>query len=442
MSDIAIRVEGLSKKFRIGAPERYRTLRDTMTNALTAPFRFLRNGSSGRAEAETIWALKDVSFDVKQGEVIGIIGRNGAGKSTLLKILSRITQPTEGYAKIHGRVRSLLEVGTGFHPELSGRENIFLNGAILGMKKAEILRKFDEIVAFAEVERFLDTPVKHYSSGMYVRLAFAVAAHLDPEILVIDEVLAVGDAAFQKKCLSKMGNASEKEGRTILFVSHNMQAVGQLCSKAILLTNGHKRLEGENSLVIGEYLKDGLSATSLTELGRTIKDFPPDPVFRLRDIDIVQGGKSGNQVISGEEVEVVVEYDIFQEAAGFHIWLSLYDFDGTLLFESLHNGNAPTIPIVYPGAYISRARFPADFLASRTYDLRINAAIHGVRTCIPQIPPLTIPITVTGLGRVNCAYSGYVTPGKLAPLIPWHTRKVDPSAVGDAVKVGRCNVRV
>src|ERR1700686_878057 len=203
MSDIAIRVDGVSKLYQLGAPERYRTLRDTVTDAITAPFRRLRVGEATRKEAETLWALKDVSFEVKQGEVIGIIGRNGAGKSTLLKILSRITEPTTGKVHIKGRVASLLEVGTGFHPELTGRENIYLNGAILGMSRADIRRHFDEIVAFAEVERFVDTPVKRYSSGMYLRLAFAVAAHLEPEILVVDEVLAVGDAAFQKKCLGK-----------------------------------------------------------------------------------------------------------------------------------------------------------------------------------------------------------------------------------------------
>src|SRR5207253_2293825 len=216
---------------------------------------YLRGGHSSKPEAETIWALKDVSFEVKQGEVIGIIGRNGAGKSTLLKILSRITAPTEGYADVHGRVGSLLEVGTGFHPELSGRENIFLNGAILGMKKAEIFHKFDEIVAFAEVEKFLDMPVKHYSSGMYVRLAFAVAAHLDPEILVIDEVLAVGDAEFQKKCLGKMETSARCEGRTVLFVSHNIAAVESLCSSAVLLSGGRLVTKGNTKIVVYEYLR-------------------------------------------------------------------------------------------------------------------------------------------------------------------------------------------
>jgi len=233
MTDIAIRVENLSKLYHIG---RARQRHDTLRDALSAAFR--RPASrAARREDETLWALRDVSFEVQRGEVVGIIGRNGAGKSTLLKILSRITEPTSGRAEIHGRVGSLLEVGTGFHPELTGRENVYLNGAILGMHRTEIDRKFDEIVAFAEIEKFLDTPVKHYSSGMYVRLAFAVAAHLDPEILLVDEVLAVGDAAFQRKCLGKMDSVG-KEGRTVLFVSHNMAAVTNLCDWGLLLDAG------------------------------------------------------------------------------------------------------------------------------------------------------------------------------------------------------------
>ena len=262
MSEVAIRCEGLGKQYRIGKRERYRTLRDTLTDAMYAPFRRIRSAfqpSSLPASQhpngdDTIWALKDVSFEIKQGEVVGIIGRNGAGKSTLLKILSRITEPTEGTAEIHGRVGSLLEVGTGFHPELTGRENIYLNGAILGMRKAEIGRNFDEIVAFAEVEQFIDTPVKHYSSGMYMRLAFAVAAHLEPEILLVDEVLAVGDLAFQKKCLGKMSDVA-KEGRTVLFVSHNLAAVGRLCTRGIYLAEGRIAYDGLAQSAIGLYVK-------------------------------------------------------------------------------------------------------------------------------------------------------------------------------------------
>jgi len=264
MSDIAIRVEGLSKMYRIGGKqEPYQTLRDSLTNAFVSPFRragkLLRGHATGAAGLdEVFWALKEVSFEVKQGEVIGIIGRNGAGKSTLLKILSRITDPTEGWAAVHGRVGSLLEVGTGFHPELTGRENIYLNAAILGMRRAEINCKFDEIVDFAEVEKFIDTPVKHYSSGMYLRLAFAIAAHLNPEILLVDEVLAVGDADFQRKCLGKMGDVA-KQGRTVLFVSHNLGAVSNLCNRGILLGEGAIVLDGDADNVVNGYLESTLA---------------------------------------------------------------------------------------------------------------------------------------------------------------------------------------
>jgi len=264
MPEPAIRAAGLSKRYRIGAArQRPTTLRDAIPSLLAAPARRLVGMLHGRARAadgpRTIWALEDVSFEVGHGEAVGIIGRNGAGKSTLLKILSRITKPTSGWAEIHGRVGSLLEVGTGFHPELTGRENVYLNGAILGMRRAEIDRRFDEIVAFAEIEKFLDTPVKHYSSGMYVRLAFAVAAHLEPEILIVDEVLAVGDAAFQKKCLGKMGEAG-KQGRTVIFVSHNLSAVETLCPRAILLDAGRIVGSGESREVVASYLSAGVES--------------------------------------------------------------------------------------------------------------------------------------------------------------------------------------
>src|SRR5829696_3051771 len=259
MSQIAIDVAGLGKKYHIGGPQKqhYR-LTDQLVDIAVAPFRrvgkLLRGQATGAAELdETIWALKDVSFQIQPGEVVGIIGRNGAGKSTLLKILSGITDPTEGYADIYGRVGSLLEVGTGFHPELTGRENIYLNGAILGMKRAEIDRQFDAIVEFAEVEKFIDTAVKHYSSGMYLRLAVAVAAHLEPEILLVDEVLAVGDAAFQKKCMGKMEEVA-REGRTVVFVSHNMDAIRRLCAHTLLLDHGQVVARGDSESVIARYL--------------------------------------------------------------------------------------------------------------------------------------------------------------------------------------------
>jgi len=253
-SDFAIRVSGLGKEYILGGAERVdESFREMLLGSLKAPFRRLKKLRGDVLAVERFWALKDVNFEIKPGEVVGIIGRNGAGKSTLLKILSRITDPTEGKIEIRGRISSLLEVGTGFHPELTGRENIFLNGAILGMSRQEIKQKFDEIVAFAEVEKFLDTPVKRYSSGMYVRLAFAVAAHLEPEILIVDEVLAVGDAEFQKKCLGKMQDVS-KEGRTVLFVSHNMNAVRNLCDRVICLKNGVLELDGDANSVIEKYM--------------------------------------------------------------------------------------------------------------------------------------------------------------------------------------------
>ncbi len=278
MSDEAIiRIENLGKKYRIQHQKqkdmRYKTLRDVIAEKFTSPFNALRNlgrskiedtsplnssSPASRASSENFWALKNVSFEVKRGEVVGIIGRNGAGKSTLLKVLSRITEPTEGRVRIKGRVASLLEVGTGFHPELTGRENIFLNGAILGMSHTEIRKKFDEIVAFAEVEKFLDTPVKRYSSGMYVRLAFAVAAHLEPEILIVDEVLAVGDAEFQRKCLGKMESVATLEGRTVLFVSHNTQAIRKLAPRSVLLEKGRVAFFGDTNVAVEKYLgQDG-----------------------------------------------------------------------------------------------------------------------------------------------------------------------------------------
>jgi lipopolysaccharide transport system ATP-binding protein len=267
MNDIAINVEGLGKTFQIGGMQKsYYRLTDQLVDTIVAPFRRVRNIMRGQAGGaadldETIWALQDISFQIKAGQVVGIIGRNGAGKSTLLKILSGISDPTQGYADIYGRVGSLLEVGTGFHPELTGRENIYLNGAILGMKKAEIERKLDEIVAFAEVDKFLDTPVKHYSSGMYVRLAFSVAAHLEPEILLVDEVLAVGDIAFQRKCLGKMNDVAQ-QGRTVVFVSHNMGLLQQLCERGIFIQHGRVDTDGTITEAVDAYLQSLERATS------------------------------------------------------------------------------------------------------------------------------------------------------------------------------------
>ena len=300
MSDVAIRVDGLSKRFSIHTKhESYQTLRDTLTNAAMQPLRALKsrgaeNGNNG-GDSESIWALKDVSFEVKPGEVVGLIGRNGAGKSTLLKILARVTEPTEGFAKIVGRIGSLLEVGVGFHFELSGRENIFLNGAILGMKRADIKRRFDEIVSFAEIDKFIDTPVKHYSSGMYLRLAFAVAAHLEPEILLVDEVLAVGDAAFQKKCIGKMEEVAG-EGRTVLFVSHNMAAVQALCTRGIFLYNGTVFTDSTAGASISAYLRTLEQSVIQDLLART--DRRGRGEIRLAGIEISTGAKDHAQTLA------------------------------------------------------------------------------------------------------------------------------------------------
>jgi lipopolysaccharide transport system ATP-binding protein len=297
-----IQVHNLSKQFRIGRSEPYRTLREAIVRAVRAPFRRSGNGSNG--SDTTIWALRDVSFDVEQGEVVGIIGRNGAGKSTLLKILSRITEPTTGHVDLHGRVGSLLEVGTGFHPELSGRENVFLNGAILGMTRAEITRKFDEIAAFSEIERFLDTPVKRYSSGMYMRLAFAVAAHLDPEILIVDEVLAVGDAAFQKKCLGKMSDVAS-HGRTVLFVSHNMPAVRSLCTRAIVLEEGRVAMRGSAGDCVAFYLRQSESPSHDAQVRF---DKPSSGLMWMTSATLLCNGTPSTQFMMGDSLSIRVEF--------------------------------------------------------------------------------------------------------------------------------------
>jgi lipopolysaccharide transport system ATP-binding protein len=304
LSNVVIRVEHLSKRFTIGATKaQYETFRDQIANGLAGMFKSRRRALQA---AQSFWALRDVSFEVKAGEVVGLIGRNGAGKSTLLKVLSRITEPTSGFADIHGRIASLLEVGTGFHAELSGRENIYLNGAILGMKSAEIARQFDDIVEFAEVGQFVDTPVKHYSSGMYVRLAFAVAAHLQPEILLVDEVLAVGDTAFQRKCLGKMGEVA-KDGRTIIFVSHNMAAVEGLCTAAHMITDGRIVQSGSTSDVIASYLSSFATLSGVPLEQRT--DRRGDGKLVFTDLQFLSEDGAPTAVVQcGTDVEFAVGY--------------------------------------------------------------------------------------------------------------------------------------
>jgi homopolymeric O-antigen transport system ATP-binding protein len=315
-----LEVEDLSKQYRLGARQQsYATLRDSIAAAVRAPFRFFSRDNS---RVERIWALRGISFDVQPGATIGIIGRNGAGKSTLLKVLSRITEPTSGRIRLYGRVGSLLEVGTGFHPELTGRENVFLNGAIIGMRREEINRKFDEIVAFSEIERFIDTPVKHYSSGMYTRLAFAVAAHLEPEILVIDEVLSVGDLAFQKKCFGKMSDVAG-QGRTVLFVSHNMEAVRKICDQAILLDQGEIVSAGKTENVIGRYIEEEASGQSVYPVPPpSDEENPPGYAYKLRVED--GQGRPSSAIPVGSPWQIRVYFKINRRVEHFIIALGLW----------------------------------------------------------------------------------------------------------------------
>jgi lipopolysaccharide transport system ATP-binding protein len=387
MNDIAIRIERLSKQYHIGGlQQNYPTLREQLANAFTTPFRragkLLRGQATGAAELdEIIWALQDVSFDVKRGEVVGIIGRNGAGKSTLLKILSRITEPTTGFADIFGRVGSLLEVGTGFHPELTGRENIFLNGAILGMKRAEIQRKFDEIVAFSEIEKFIDTPIKHYSSGMTVRLAFAVAAHLEPEILIVDEVLAVGDARFQKKCLNKMQDVGQ-EGRTVLFVSHNMPSITRLCERAIQLDEGKLIQDGPSSQVTSSYLNSGLGTMAAREWLDPDKA-PGGEVARLRAVRVqTEDGQIAEAVDIRQSVLLVMEYEVLHSGRVLLPHFDVYNETGVHLFATVDQDPDWRKRPRPPGCYINAARIPGNFLAEGM--LFVEASLLALDPNIPQ----------------------------------------------------------
>jgi lipopolysaccharide transport system ATP-binding protein len=421
----AIRVEGLGKEYELGATHArsIRELVDASALRLLGRRKESRSAGSGAKREGHFWALREVSFDVKPGDAVGVIGRNGAGKSTLLKILSQITSPTIGRVEMRGRIASLLEVGTGFHPELTGRENVFLNGAILGMTRAEIRRKFDEIVAFAEVEEFIGTPVKRYSSGMYVRLAFAIAAHLEPEILVVDEVLAVGDVAFQRKCLRTMKDVSHL-GRTVLFVSHNMSAIRTLCRTALWLDSGRVRDHGPSEQVVDRYLAAQPRAASPSGLAAQVAALPHDPAFRFLDVRVSQEGHSDAGVLgNGLPLSIEAEYEVAQRTFGMHVYFRLFDGEGALLFESLHNGADPEPPVCEPGRYVSTAVVPRDFLAAGVYELTLTAGIMGLRDFFPD--PVRARLEIEATGLVNRAYPGYGTRGKIAPLLAWHTERLD-----------------
>ena len=376
-----IKVENLSKHYRLGLIGG-KTLHDDLNRwwarVRKQPDPLLKIGQEDRqnGNGEYIWALRDINFEVQQGEIVGIIGRNGAGKSTLLKILSRITAPTSGQVKVKGRIASLLEVGTGFHPELTGRENIYLNGAILGMKKAEIDRKFDEIVAFAEVEKFIDTPVKRYSSGMYVRLAFAVAAHLEPEILVVDEVLAVGDGAFQKKCLGKMGEVA-KEGRTVLFVSHNMAAIQGLCSKCLLFNSGQLASEGASQDIVEQYLTNGLFDTPTLLEKR--KDRQGSGEIRFLEVSIRSAkGQAIDLAVSGQDIDIVVSYSSREDRPirRLDIHITFYTTLGQFMFNCSSAGSAHSFEVV-PSRAQMVCHIPELPLAPGRYVFNLYSTIGG-----------------------------------------------------------------
>ena len=429
----AITVNNLSKRYRIGAAQtkfRYGMLRDVFVDSLKAPIRFAKslagnsnNGSSAKNN-NFIWALNDVSFDLEEGKVLGIVGRNGAGKSTLLKVLSRVTEPTKGTVSVRGRVGSLLEVGTGFHPELTGRENIYMNGAILGMKRAEIEKKFDEMVEFSEVSQFIDTPVKRYSSGMYLRLAFAVAAHLEPEILVVDEVLAVGDAEFQRKCLGKMNDVAQ-QGRTVLFVSHNMSAILRLTQEAIVLKKGQLIKRAPTPEAVDYYLASGQA-----ESGERIWDTEDIPVasapfrpvaIRVKD----RSGKVVDTVRSTEPVTVEWEYQLDAPVTGLRVGMYLSTMRGEYVFTAFDTDDAKQYEQFGArsgGRYISRCSIPADFFNEGRYSLGVNASSFGVKRYFMDENALSFSVDISGAPGTQWPE---IRQGPIRPRLDWKIEKLD-----------------
>jgi lipopolysaccharide transport system ATP-binding protein len=415
-----VSIENVSKRYRLGGLHPgYLTFRGLLEGVLRAPFR-PRNGDGDARR--TLWALKNINLEVKQGELLGIIGHNGAGKSTLLKILSRITKPSAGRITLDGRVGSLLEVGTGFHPELTGRENIYLNGAILGMRRAEITRKFDEIVAFSEVERFIETPVKWYSSGMYVRLAFSVAAHLEPEILIMDEVLAVGDAAFQQKCLDKM-HEIRQQGRTIFFVSHSMPAVTRLCKRVLLMRQGEVVADGDARAVVNTYLSSSWNVGTERVWADDV-EAPGDAVVRLRRVRVCdEAGQTAAAVDIGRPVGVEITYEVRAPGHTLTPAVEVYNEEGAHLF-SAHDTGAEWRRTPRPaGRYTSTAWLPANFLAEGS--LLVNAAVmsHYPVTTLHAEAPKVVAFQVIDTQRGDTARGDYLgpMPGLLRPRLDWTT---------------------
>ena len=416
--DTSIVVRGIGKRYMIGAfQQRQDTLRDLIVSKTQKMGDRFRKGKN-RNTKEEIWALRDVSFDVKQGQALGIIGRNGAGKSTLLKILSRVTEPTEGYGELRGRVGSLLEVGTGFHPELTGRENIFLNGAILGMHKREIEARFDEIVDFSEVKQFIDTPVKRYSSGMYLRLAFAVAAHLEPEILVVDEVLAVGDADFQRKCLGKMSDVADS-GRTVLFVSHNMSAISRLTQESIVLDKGKVLMRAPSSEAVDFYLNRGLSKMGERyweedEIPTSSAPFKP---LAIRIID--KDNHVSDSVRSVDPITVEIEYELSEDITGLRVGYYLLTTRGEPIFTSFDTDSEELFREFASrpkGVYTSRCRIPADTLNEGRFVLGVNASSYRIKRYFQDDQALSFSVDASGAAGTQWPEP---RPGVVRPALAW-----------------------
>jgi lipopolysaccharide transport system ATP-binding protein len=421
MAGLAIRVESLSKAYQIGvARERHDTLRDELMDRLGS---LLRRKGPRRSAKQTFWALQDVSFEVQRGEVVGIVGRNGAGKSTLLKILSRITEPSAGRAEIYGRVGSLLEVGTGFDHELTGLENIYLSGAILGMRKAEIDRKLDEIIAFSEVDRFIDTPVKRYSSGMYVRLAFAVAAHLEPEILIVDEVLAVGDAAFQRKCLGKMGDVAQ-EGRTVLFVSHNMAAITRLCKWGLWLDKGRLRGRGTAEEVVAAYFAAGIQALGELSFRDRLAEAPGSDFIRLLALRVRSGrGDVTASLDARSPIHVEIEYEVLRPATSLRVGFRLTAHDGSVLFTATDADGAEegAEEERAPGTYVSRCTIPGSFLSFGQYFLTVGSDTPMIQSHFLVERGLAFTVEQTG------GIGGHLSDGRQGLLrlaLPWTVQRL------------------
>jgi lipopolysaccharide transport system ATP-binding protein len=430
MSDIAITAENLSKSYWVGhrfaQRENYEVLRDVIAREARNFARKAVDFLKGRQivqgdEVEQFWALRDVSFEVKRGEVVGIIGRNGAGKSTLLKILSRITEPDRGRVRLRGRVASLLEVGTGFHPELTGRENIFLNGAILGMTRAEIKAKFDEIVAFAEVERFLDTPVKRYSSGMYVRLAFAVAAHLEPEILIVDEVLAVGDGEFQKKCLGKMHSVAIAENRTVLFVSHNLQAVQSLCDRAILLELGRVVAQGRSQAVAARYLAHGQSANAERKWSQD--EAPGDENVTLIAVRVLSSdGEPNGTIDSDHDFYVELDFLAHRVVASLCVGFDLTNSEGATVFRT-YQTDLPQRqwPPLRAGCNRWRCKIPKGLLNGGDFNVNPRLGIHNVSWIVHEDAVVRFKVNLRhGVSPLWTSLTETSRPGPIAPILDWN----------------------